>query len=321
MSARYTLRRLAQVLLAVAGVVTVTFFVVHAAPGDPVVALAGEGGDPEYVEAMRRKFGLDRPLLQQYGAYAANVVSGDLGRSIVRGLPVTEVIGERVPATALLVGSALVLSSGAGLLLGLLAARRPFGLLDGGITAAGLVGYATPAFWSAQIAVLVLGLHAGWFPVQGMTDARAGYTGWAHVGDVAHHMALPVAVLAFSEVALIARLTRSGLIQEMGKDYVRTARAFGAGRSRVVARHALPNALLPVVTILGTRFGTLFSGAVLVETVFAWPGLGQLLITATRTRDYPVLLGLVLLASFSVVLANLVTDLAYGWIDPRIRRA
>ena len=319
MSARYALRRLAQVLLAVAGIITVTFFVVHAAPGDPVVALAGEGADEEYVETLRAKFGLDRPLAQQYLAYAGNVLQGDLGRSLIGARPVSEVIGERLPATLLLIVTALVVSTAGGVVLGALAARRPFGAFDATVTTTCLVGYATPVFWLAQLAVLLLGFRAGLFPVQGMTDAREVYTGWAHVRDVAHHLVLPASVLAFSEVALVARLTRTSLIQELGKDYVRTARAKGLTQRRVLVVHALRDALLPVVTIVGTRFGTVFSGAVLVESVFAWPGLGQLLISSTRSRDYPVMLGLVLLASFAVVVANLLTDLTYSRIDPRIR--
>ena len=319
MSARFILRRLGQVLLAVAGIITLTFFMVHLAPGDPVVALAGEGADPEYIETLRGKFGLDRPLPQQYASYAANVLQGDLGRSIVRGLPVSEVISEQIPATLLLVVTALVVSTIVGIGLGVVAASRPFGSLDMGLTTACLVGYATPAFWLAQVAMLTLGFRAGLFPIQGMTDAREVYTGWAHIKDVALHLFLPASVLAFSELALVARLTRSGLIKELGMDYVRTARATGQPRRRVLVFHALRNALLPVVTIIGSRIGTVFSGAVLVETVFAWPGLGQLLVSSTRSRDYPVLLGLVLLASFAVVMANLVTDLIYSRIDPRIR--
>ena len=319
MTARYPLRRLAQAVLAVAGIIAVTFVILHAAPGDPAVALAGEGADPAHLEALRRKFGLDRSLAQQLLAYAGNVVRGDLGTSLIHGRPVAEVIGGRLPATLLLMVTAMALSSAVGIGLGVVAARRPFGALDVAVTTTSLVGYATPVFWSAQVAVLVLGFRAGLFPIQGMTDARAAATGLGHTLDVAHHLALPAAVLAFSELALIARLTRAGLIQELGTDYVRTPRACGVRTGRVVTRHALPNALLPVVTIVGTRFGTLLSGAILVETVFAWPGLGQLLLSATRTRDYPVLLGLVLLVSLSVVVANLVTDLAYRVIDPRIR--
>lgn len=318
MTPRYILRRLLQAALAVVGIITVTFVLIHSAPGDPAASLAGEGGDPEYIEAVRRKFGLDQPLPRQFLTYAGNVVQGDLGTSLVRGRPVAEVIGDRVPVTLLLMGTALVLSSVGGVALGALAARRPRRAVDLTITVGASVGYAIPTFWLAQLAVLTLGFRAGWFPVQGLTDARAGYTGLASVVDVARHLVLPATVLAVSELAIVARLARVGLIHELAADYVRTARASGVGPGRVLGRHALPNALLPVVTIVGARFGTMLSGAILVETVFAWPGLGQLLISATRTRDYPVLLGLVLLASFAVVTANLVTDLVNARIDPRV---
>ena len=319
MSARYALRRLAQVLLAVAGIITVTFFVVHAAPGDPVVALAGEGADEEYVATLRAKFGLDRPLPQQYLAYAGNVLQGDLGRSLIGARPVSEVIGERLPATLLLIVTALAVSTVGGVVLGALAARRPFGAFDATVTTTCLVGYATPVFWLAQVAVLLLGFRAGLFPVQGMTDAREAYTGWAHARDVAHHLVLPASVLAFSEVALVARLTRTSLIQELGKDYVRTARAKGLTQRRVLVVHALRDALLPVVTIVGTRFGTVFSGAVLVESVFAWPGLAAATVDAALEADFALLAAVTLGASATVLVGTWLADCLLLLADPRVR--
>ncbi|MDP9072551.1 MAG: ABC transporter permease [Actinomycetota bacterium] len=320
MTSGYLLRRLLQVLPAVAGIVVVTFVVVHLAPGDPVVALAGESGDEAYLELMRAKFGLDRPLPAQFVTYAGNLLRGDLGVSYLQGRPVVAVIGDRLPATLLLMATAVTLSTTAGVALGALAARRPFGRMDLAVNATALVGSATPAFWLAQLALLTLAFRAGLFPVQGMTDARSAPGGLARAADVAHHLALPALVLAASQVALVARLTRTGLVQQLGAQYVRTARAKGISAGRVLVGHALPNALLPVVTVIGSRMvGFLFSSAVLVEVVFAWPGLGQLLLSATQTRDYPILLGLVLLVALSVVVANLLTDLTYGWIDPRIR--
>jgi peptide/nickel transport system permease protein len=182
-----------------------------------------------------------------------------------------------------------------------------------------LVGYALPVFWLAQLAMLTIAFKTGWFPIQGMTTARASYTGLAHWGDVARHLVLPAGVLAASEVALVSRIARTGILNEMGRDYVRTAQAKGLSESRALVRHALRNALLPVVTVVGSRIGFLFSGAVLVETVFGWPGLGRLVLSAAQTRDHPVLLGMVLLVAFSLVVANLVTDLVYARVDPRIR--
>jgi len=315
----YLLRRLLQVPPAVAAIIVVTFVVVHLAPGDPVVTLAGQSGDEAYYDFMRAKFGLDRPLPEQFVAYSGRLLRADLGTSFVQGRPVAAVIADRLPATLLLTLAALVLSSLGGVALGALAARRPFGGLDLAVSGTALVGYATPSFWLAQLALLTLAFGTRLFPVQGMTDARSGSTGLAHVADVAHHLLLPAVVLAVAQLAHVARLTRSGVLQEMGTAYVRTARSKGVGTGGALGRHALPNALLPVVTVIGTRVGWLFSSAVLVEIVFAWPGLGQLLLTATQTRDYPVLLGLVLLVAVTVVFANLLTDLVYGWIDPRIR--
>ena len=319
MTRRFFVRRLLQVLPAVASILVVTFAVVHAAPGDPVVAVAGESGDKAYYDFMRAKFGLDRPLPEQFLTYARDVLRGDLGVSFVQGERVSTLIAERVPATLLLMGSALLLSTVGGVVLGVLAARRPYGPFDLAVGTVALVGYALPVFWLAQLAMLTVAYRTGWFPVQGMTTARADYTGLAHLADVAHHLALPALVLAASEIALVSRIARAGILAEMGRDYVRVAQAKGLSASGALVRHALGNALLPVVTVVGSRIGFLFSGAVLVETVFGWPGLGRLVLAAAQTRDHPVLLGMVLLVAFSLVLANLITDLLYARVDPRIR--
>ena len=319
MSWRYLARRLLQVVPAVFAIIVITFGIVHLAPGDPVVAVASGNGDDAYFAFMREKFGLDRPLPQQFATYVGNVLQGDLGNSFSQGQRVSTLIAERISATMLLLGTALVVSSVGGLALALLAARRPMGLVDLGISTAALLGYALPVFWLAQLALLTVAFKLGWFPIQGMTDAREAATGWAHVVDVAYHLVLPSLVLAASEVALVARVARTGLIQEQGADYVRTAKSKGLSPTGTLLRHALPNALLPVVTVIGGRIGSFFSGAVLVETVFGWPGMGRLLLDAAGTRDHPVILGLVLVVAFSVLLANLLTDLVYAWIDPRIR--
>ncbi len=319
MNRRYLVRRLLQVLPAVASILIVTFAIVHAAPGDPVVAVAGESGNQEYYAFMRAKFGLDRPLPQQFVTYSANVLTGDLGTSFAQGERVSTLIAERVPATLLLMGSALALSTVGGIVLGALAARRPFGPFDLAVSTAALVGYALPVFWMAQLAMLTIAFRTGWFPVQGMTDARANWTGLHHLLDVGRHLALPALVLAASEVALITRMARTGILAEMDRGYVTVAQAKGLSATGALVHHALRNALLPVVTVVGTRIGFLFSGAVLVETVFGWPGLGRLVLSAAQTRDHPVLLGMVLLVAFSLVLANLVTDLIYARVDPRIR--
>jgi peptide/nickel transport system permease protein len=318
MSPRYLLRRLAQVVPAVAGIILVVFVLVHSAPGDPVLALAGEHGDAAYYAFIRAKFGLDRPLPEQLLVYGARVLHGDLGFSYVHGRPVVDVVAARLPATLLLMWTALAVSSAAGVLLGVLAARRADRAFDLAVRTTALLAHATPPFWLAQVAALTLAFGTGLFPVQGISDARRAWTGWAYVMDVLHHLTLPVLVLAASELALTTRVTRAGVLAALGTDYVRTARAKGLSETAVV-RHAMRNALLPVVTVIGGRVGMLFTGAVLVETVFAWPGLGQLMLSSIQTRDMPVLLGLFMLVSVAVIVANLLTDLAYAWLDPRIR--
>ncbi len=316
----YVLRRLLQTVPAVATILVVTFVMIQLAPGDAVDALAGGGGDEAYYDQLRSYLQIDRPLIEQFLSYSGHLLRGDLGVSFVQGSrPVSSLIAERLPATLLLTGTALVLSSSAGVLLGTLAARRPFGALDFGISTSALVGYSVPSFWLAQLALIFLAFRLRLFPIQGMTDARADYSGLDHLLDVARHLALPAVVLATTELALVTRVTRTGLLHELSRDYVRTARAIGVAERRVVVRHALPNALLPVVTVVGNRVALLFTYTVVVETVFAWPGLGTLLVTASQSRDRPLLLGIVLLLAACVVLANLVTDLVYARIDPRIR--
>lgn len=318
MPSRYLLRRLLQVLPTVAGLLVLNFCVIHLAPGDPVVALGGEHGDAAHHAFIRARFGLDRPLPDQLFIYAANVLRGDLGISFVHGRPVAGVIAERLPATLLLISTALILSSVAGVGLATLATRLRRRSADITLNMAALLGYATPSFWLGQLALLSLAVGTGLFPVQGMTNARQPATGINYLLDVLHHLALPALVLAVNELCLTARLVRTGLREALATDYVRTARAKGLPE-KLVIRHALRNILLPVVTVIGGRAGMLFSGAVLVEVVFAWPGLGRLLLSSLLARDYPVLLGMLLLASSGVVLANVMTDIAYAWLDPRVR--
>ena len=315
----YLARRVAQLVPTVVTILLVGFLLIHLAPGDPVLALAGEHGTEEYYAHVRAKFGLDEPLHVQLAVYAGNVLSGDLGTSYVQGRPVAQLIAERLPATLLLTGSALVLSTAVGILVGVVAATRRGRWPD--LTAGGatLALYAAPVFWLGQLAILVLALPTGWFPVQGMSDAGSDATGLDHLVDVAHHMVLPVVVLASQELAAVARLTRVGLVGELERDYVRTARAKGLSEGAVVVKHALRGALPPVVTVLGGRVGHLVAGAVIVEAVFGWPGLGRLLVGAVQARDAPVVLGVFLLVAATVVVANLLTDLAYAWLDPRVR--
>ena len=319
MNRRYLVRRLAQLPLTVAAILLAGFLLIHLAPGDPVVALAGQSGDAEYYAYVRAKFGLDKPLPTQLVIYAGNVLAGDLGTSYVLGRPVAEAIAERLPATVLLTGTALVLSTVIGIALGIYGARRHGRWPDTAVNLTALAVYAAPVFLIGQLAILGLALGTGWFPVQGMTNARSSATGLPRLLDIAHHLTLPALALASQEVAAVARLSRVGLLDELRQDHIRTARAKGVAEGVVVRKHALRRALLPVVTVLGGRVGHLVAGAVIVEAVFGWPGLGRLLVTAMQNRDGPVVLGVFLLVAVTVVVANLLTDLLYSWLDPRVR--
>ena len=319
MSAAYLIRRVLGLVPALASVLVITFIIVHAIPGDPAQQLAGEGADPARVAQIRHQYGFDQPLPTQFVDYVGKVLHGNLGVSTTYGLPVTEVIGQRVGPTLLLTGSALAASTLLALVLGVVSARRPFGRLDASISGAALIAYAIPAFWLAQIAILIFALRLNIFPLGGYTDARHVYTGVQLVIDVAYHLVLPACVLAASELALLTRVTRTGLLRELGQDYIRTARSKGVSEWQLLTRHALRNAMLPVVTVVGTRIGTLLSGAVVIEAAFGWPGLGSVLVAAADNSDREMMLGLVLVVSAGVLVANLVTDLLYGWIDPRVR--
>ncbi len=319
MSWRFTLWRLLQVVPTALGIVLVGFVLVHAAPGDPVLVVAGEHGDADYYAFMRGRFGLDRPLPEQIITYFGRVLRGDLGTSRVHGRPVLEVIAERAPATLLLTGSALLVSTLAGILAGIIAARRPGSGRDGVITAVTLTLYAAPVFWLGQLAILIFAFHLGLFPVQGMTAAAGATTGLGGLLDIAHHLALPVLVLASQEVTAVTRLTLTGLIDELASDHVRTARAKGLAERAVLVRHALPRALLSVLTVVGARVGHLIAGAVIVEIVFGWPGIGRLMLTALQTRDAPILLGIFFVVALAVILANVLTDLMHAAFDPRVR--
>lgn len=318
MIARFLLRRALQLVPSVAGIVTIGFVLVHLAPGDPVIALGGEHGDAAYYAFMRERFGLDQPLPQQLVRYARRVLSGDLGTSYVYGRAVRDVIAERMPATLLLTGAALLLSVLLAVPLGVLAAARQTTRTDLAIRSAVLTAYSAPVFWIGQIALLVFSLRLGWLPVHGMTEPGSAGAGLSGVGDIARHLVLPVLVLATHEIAVLAQITRTGMIGELSRDYVRTARAKGVSEQGVLIRHALPRALLPVISVIGSRAGGLIAGAVVTEIVFGWPGMGRLLLAALQARDLPVALGIFLVVSIAVVLMNCATDLAYFARDRRI---
>jgi peptide/nickel transport system permease protein len=313
--------RLAQALLLVLAVVVLNFVLVHAAPGDPVETIAGASGgmSPELMAQLRAQYGLDKPLPVQLGVYLGKVASGDLGYSYFFNLPVSSMILERVPATLLLVLSSVLLAFVVGTTLGVLSSKKPNGLLSQFITVLSLVGFAAPVFWMGIMLVILFASVLPILPVSGMRAVDSSGGGIGDVVDVAHHLILPTLTLSLVYLAQYSRLSRSSMLDVLGSDFIRTARAKGLAERVVMYKHALRNALLPVVTVLGLQFGNVMAGAILVETVFNWPGLGRLAFESVLRRDYPTILGLLLFSSVVVVVMNLVTDLCYRLIDPRIK--
>ncbi|MDJ1159193.1 ABC transporter permease [Chelatococcus sp. SYSU_G07232] len=319
----FLFQRLVKAVLVVIGVVILNFLLIHLAPGDPAAVLAGEAGagDEKFIAQLRAQFGLDQPLHWQLWTYLKGVLSGDLGFSYRNQVPVSRLILDRLPATLLLTASAFVFSLALGIVLGVAAAYRRGSVADSVVMTGALVFYATPLFWVALMAVLVFSIHLDWLPPFDMETIGAGYTGWARAADIAEHLVLPTVTLGMFFTAIYTRLTRASMLEVMGLDFVKTARAKGVPKGRIVRRHVLRNAILPVFTFASVQAGQLVGGAVLTETVFAWPGIGRLMFDALMQRDYPVLLGVFLVTATVVVIVNLVTDLLYRIVDPRIEAA
>jgi peptide/nickel transport system permease protein len=316
----YLVKRVLYSVPLLLGAITVIFALIHAAPGDPTDYIIGDASvDQEFIDRLRREMGLDQPLFVQLAKYILQVFTGDFGFSFVRNAPVLELILDRLPATLLLMGSQYVIAVALGIYLGVASARRPNSAFDRGVTIFSLAAFAIPLFWLGQMLILILAYNFGWFPIQGMVNIREGYTGWSYVLDVAHHLVLPVITLALPNIALILRLTRSSMLEVIGQEYIKVARAKGLAERTVLFKHALRNALLPVVTVVSLGLPTLIAGAVLTETVFAWPGLGRLTFDAIHARDYPLLMGMFIFISVVVIIGNLLADLLYAILDPRIR--
>jgi peptide/nickel transport system permease protein len=316
----YALRRLAQAVPIVIGIIVLNFLLLQLAPGDAATVLAGEAGGapPEYVEALRQRFGLDQPVWIQLLQYLKNLMLLDLGYSFRNGMPVVRLILDRLWPTLLLMGATLVLSVGVGVLLGLLAATRLNSWRDNLISVLAIVAYATPLFWIGLMLILVFSIKLDWFPTTGMEDVVAFNEGWARVLDIAHHLVLPTLTLSLFYMALYTRLMRAAILDQRGMDYVTTARAKGLNEGQITRRHVLRNAVLPVVTMAGVQVGSLLGGSVVVESVFAWPGLGSLAFQSLFARDFNLLLGIFFLSACLVVVVNLVVDLVYTALDPRI---
>jgi peptide/nickel transport system permease protein len=316
---RLLFRRFSQSIILILLLIVINFFLIHLAPGDPVYYLAGQSGDEQYYELIRAKFGLDQPLLTQLWVYLSSILRGDLGYSLSYQQPVSAVIFSRVPATLLLIVSAILMASVGGILLGVEAARRENSFYDRLFNTFALLGHSFPSFSIGHLLLLFFALYLGLFPAQGMVSANQDLTGISYILDLLAHLALPALTLAIVQIAQIMRLTRAEMLNVLGENFITTARAKGVSERRVLYGHALRNALLPVATIIGSDLGMLLSGAVLTETVFAYPGLGRLTLEVLAARDYPVLMGLFLLISISVVVINFLTDITYPLIDPRIK--
>ncbi|WP_296331990.1 ABC transporter permease [Reyranella sp.] len=318
--ARFLAQRVIKMAVMVFAIVTANFLLVHAAPGDPASVMAGEAGaaDPQFLAQLRTQFGLDQPLSTQLWLYVSNVAHGDLGMSYRQQRPVAGLIAERLSATLLLTGTAFILAILLGVTLGALAARRVGRTSDSLITVLALGLYATPLFWVGLMLVLVFSVWLDWLPSFGMNTVGANLTGFAAVLDTARYLLLPALTLGLFYMAVYARLTRAAMLEVASQDFVRTARAKGVPEGAVQRRHILRNALLPVITVAGMQLGQLIGGSILVETVFAWPGIGRLAFDALLARDYQILLGVFLVTSVMVLFFNLLTDLLYALIDPRV---
>jgi len=302
---RFVIPRVLTSVAVVLGVVCLVFFLLHLVPGDPVEVMLGESARPADKESLRRALGLDRPLYAQFGRYLTDLVRFDLGTSLYSQRPISHILLERLPATVELGIASLLVAVLAAVPLGILAALKKHTAWDVGAMGVALLGVSIPNFWMGPMLIVVGALWLGWFPVSG----RAGVSS----------LVLPALTLGTAMAAVLSRMIRSALLEVLTEDFIRTARSKGLSDWAVTVRHGLRNALLPVVTLLGLQLGALMSGAVITETVFAWPGIGSLVIEAIHRRDYPVVQATVLVISVTYVMMNLLTDLVYAWVDPRIR--
>ena len=319
-SATYALRRLLQAVPTVLVIVALNFLLLQLAPGDAADVLAGEAGSatPEFMAQLRQKFGLDKPVGIQLLLYMKQIVSFDLGYSFRHSMPVADLILSRLGPTLLLMVTVFAIAVGTGALLGSLAARHLNRWQDNMISLLTVLAYATPVFWAGLMLIVVFSIKLGWFPTSGMQQVAAFHEGAAKLRDIAHHLVLPAFTLTMFYMALYTRLMRASVLEQSSMDYVVTARAKGLTESQIARRHVLRNALLPVVTMAGVQAGAMLGGAVVVETVFAWPGLGLLAYESLFARDLNLLLGIFFVSTCLVVLVNLVVDLAYAFLDPRI---
>jgi len=314
------LKRLAWSILLIVAVLVLNFLLIHMAPGDPADVIAGEmgGATQEILDAIRKSYGLDQPVYVQLWVYLSRAVTGDLGQSFYYNAPVLDLILGRLGPTLLLVITALLFALFIGTTLGVIASHKPNGIVSHLVTIVSIIGYAAPIFWTGLMLVILFASIIPLFPISGMYDIRLEGGMFVKALDIAHHLVLPAFTLGVVYLAQYSRLTRASMLEILGSDYIRTARAKGVSEVKVYSKHALRNAILPIVTIAGLQFGAMISGAVLVETVFSWPGLGTLAFDSILARDYPTILGILFFSAVLVIVANLTTDVIYRLVDPRV---
>ncbi len=319
---RYVAHRLLHAVPLLFGVITLVFFLLQLAPGDPIQALVGDyPASPEYIAQVTEQYGLDQPLLVRYWHYLQQVLTLDLGESLANRVPVAELIVDRLGNTLVLTVTAMVLASVIGIGLGVWAGVSRSSLLDHLVTGTAVGSLSIPMFWLGQLMILIFAINLQLLPSQGMYSTRSTATGFARFSDLLAHLLLPVLVLAMREIGVVSRIVRTSVHETLTKPYVETAQAKGMSRRQIIRKHVVRNSLLPAITVIGYNFGFVLAGSVLVETVFGWPGMGQLLYESIRNRDNAVTIGIVLLIAVVVVVVNLITDLVYGLVDPRIRLA
>lgn len=319
--ARWLTRRALLAGLVVAGVTALTFLLIHLAPGDPIILLAGDGGNAAYYDAMRAKYGLDRPILDQFARYVRAVMSGDLGYSFMYQQPVLRVLLDHLPATLLLGGTSLLLSVALGFGAALVCVIWPIRAIDAALRAIASLAFSAPVYWTGQVFILVAAVKLGVLPGGGMSSARESLEGLAYAADVFQHLLLPAFTLALPFAAVVTRVSRASMLETLREPHVRAALARGLSRPRLILRHVARNALIPVVTLVGQHAAQLLAGAALTEALFGWPGVGHLVLHAGAHRDYPLVTAAFIFISAGVVFFNLLTDAATAWLDPRVRLA
>lgn len=319
---KYIFRRVPQLIPLIIFAIVLNFTLMHMAPGSPLDYLIG-GGEvvpQEYIDKLNRDFGLDKPLHEQLIIYISNVFRGNFGNSYRYRAPVIQIIAQRIPNTLLLMTTSIVFAFILGVFLGISSSKKPYSFIDNIASSISILGYSIPTFWLGMLLIIVFAVNLRWLPSLGMsTMGMIGLTGWAAVIDTVRHLILPTITLGTAYLALYTRLTRASMLEELRKDYIITAWGKGLDDRTVYYKHAFRNAMLPIITVFGLNLGLMLTGATLTETVFSWPGLGRLVYESITTRDYPILMGIFIIVSITVVLANFIVDILYAVLDPRVR--